>query len=81
MFARVLGTGMVVADAVAAVPVYNAGSPFDQLPLRNYNTANQVAVANLVSLTSVRVVPIQPVAGGQGSVITYGVTTGTPGAS
>ncbi len=79
VFARVLGTGMVVADAVAAVPVYNAGSPFDQLPLRNYNTANQVVVANLISLTSVRVVPIHPVAGGQGSVITYGVTTGTPG--
>ncbi|MFO1449970.1 MAG: peptidylprolyl isomerase [Opitutaceae bacterium] len=79
VFARVLGTGMVVADAIAALPIYNFGSPFDSLPLRNYNSANQPVVANFIALTSVRVVPIHPVVGGQGSVFTYSVSTGTAG--
>lgn len=34
-FGRVLGTGMTAVDAMAAVPTYNFGSPFDELPLRD----------------------------------------------
>ena len=33
-FGRVLGTGMTVVDALAAVPTYNFGQPFNTLPLR-----------------------------------------------
>ena len=29
---RVLGSGMAVVDEIAALPLYNAGSPFDSLP-------------------------------------------------
>lgn len=35
VFGRVLGSGMSVIDEVAALPVYNAGSPLDQLPLKD----------------------------------------------
>jgi cyclophilin family peptidyl-prolyl cis-trans isomerase len=34
-FGRVLGGGMTAVDAMAAVPTYDFGSPFDDLPLRN----------------------------------------------
>ena len=34
-FGRVLGTGMTVVDAMAAVPTYNFGGTFTNLPLRN----------------------------------------------
>ena len=39
--------GLEVMDRIAAVPVVNAGSPFDQLPLQNYKSGTIMA-ANLV---------------------------------
>ena len=36
VFGEVTGDGMDVVDAIAAVPLYNAGSPFTELPLRDY---------------------------------------------
>jgi len=50
VFGRVVNNGMTVVDAIAAVPRFNAGSPFDNIPLRNYTTPNPVTVPNLVSV-------------------------------
>jgi VCBS repeat-containing protein len=44
--------------AIAALPVYNAGAPFDTLPLQNYPGSGPVAVANMVVLNSVDVLAI-----------------------
>lgn len=52
VFGRVV-SGMSVADAIAALPRYNAGSGFDSLPLRNYVSPNPVQVANLVSVPGI----------------------------
>lgn len=52
VFGRVLGTGMTVVDAIAAIPRYNAGSPFDSLPLRNY-TGGTIMDANLANVTRI----------------------------
>lgn len=50
VFGKVAGNGMSVADAIAALPKVNAGSPFDSLPVRNYTSPNLIKVPNLVSI-------------------------------
>src|ERR1043165_1498036 len=44
---------MTTVDAIAAVPRFNAGAPFDTLPLRNYTSPNTIRVPNLVSIPGI----------------------------
>ena len=53
VFSRVVNNTMTVVDAIVALPRFNAGAPFDSLPLRNYTSPNPVKVANLVSLPAI----------------------------
>lgn len=76
VFGDVLGSGMSVVDAIAALPRVNAGSPFDALPVRNY-TSGTVQNSNLVIVNSITVVPMYPTAGGS-SVITFAVQNSAP---
>lgn len=69
-FGRVVGTGMTVADAIAALQRLDAGSPFDELPVRNY-TGGDLTAANLVAVNSVAVIPLYATAAGQTSVISF----------
>lgn len=58
VFGRVANSSsLAVMDAITAIPTYNAGSPFDQLPLRNY-TSGPIQDANLVHIISVVVIPV-----------------------
>jgi cyclophilin family peptidyl-prolyl cis-trans isomerase len=52
-FARVLGDGMTVVDAIAAVPTFNFGQPFDTLPLADYTPPDDPTRDDLVKITSV----------------------------
>ena len=52
VFGRVVGNGMSVVDAIAALPRVNAGSPFTDLPVRNFTSGN-VGESNLVFINSV----------------------------
>jgi len=52
VFGRVVNNGTVV-DAIAAVPRFNAGAPFDAIPLRNYTNTNPIMVPNLVSIPGI----------------------------
>lgn len=52
-FARVLGTGMTVVDAMAALPRFNFGSPFDDLPVTGTTDQSAVTRSNLVTVSSV----------------------------
>jgi cyclophilin family peptidyl-prolyl cis-trans isomerase len=56
VFGRVVNNGMTVADAIAALPRVNAGTPFDQLPVRNYSSGF-IKVANLVSIPGIAHIP------------------------
>jgi hypothetical protein len=68
VFGRVVNNGMTVVDAIAALPVYNAGSPFDSIPLRNYANPNPVMVSNLVSIPGLSYI----------SPLTFSVTSNNP---
>ena len=48
VFGQVLGGGMAVVDALAAVPVFNAGGTFGELPLRDYTVGNSIQEENLL---------------------------------
>ena len=52
-FARVLGNGMTVVDAMAALPRFNFGSPFDEIPAKGATTQAAVTRSNLVTISSV----------------------------
>lgn len=55
VFARVIGSGMDVADHIANLPVYTSfASPFDQLPLRNYAGGSEpVRVQNTIAIPAI----------------------------
>jgi cyclophilin family peptidyl-prolyl cis-trans isomerase len=81
VFGRVLGTGMTVVDAMAATPRFNAGSgnagsPFTELPLRNYTTGEPTE-ANLIVVTAITPVTLFPTSSGA-SVIELSVQNSAP---
>jgi cyclophilin family peptidyl-prolyl cis-trans isomerase len=80
VFGRVLGTGMSVVDTMAALPIYNLGSPLTEIPLRGVQPGQtEVQLANFVNFTRVAVVPVYPVGTGAASVL--GFTSGSTNSS
>ena len=53
-FGRVLGNGMSVVDAIAALPVVNAGGTFSEIPLIDF-AGGTIAAANLVIIESITI--------------------------
>ena len=48
VFGQVIGNGMDVVDAIAALPVWNAGGAFTDLPLIDYSGTGNIQENNLV---------------------------------
>ena len=55
VFGQVIGGGMSVVDAIAAVPIFDAGGAFAELPLIDHTPSNNIALENLI-LTMLSVV-------------------------
>ncbi len=79
VFARVLGTGMAVVDAIANLPLYNIGSPFTSLPLRDVAQGQaQLFLSNLVPLQIVREIPLYPSSDGEAAMLGFLAVSDTP---
>lgn len=78
VFGRVLGTGMSVVDAMAALPRFNAGAPFNEVPLRNYTSGNPTE-ANIVVINSVREATLFPTGSAGASIVELSVQNSAPG--
>jgi len=57
VFGRVGNNTMTTVDAIASLPRINRGSPFNELPVRNYTSPNPVTIANLVTIPSFAHIP------------------------
>jgi cyclophilin family peptidyl-prolyl cis-trans isomerase len=82
VFGRVLGTGMTVVDAIAALPRVNASggdpaSAFKEVPVRNY-TAGDVQPSNLVIVNSITPISVYP-SGSTAGVLTFSAQSSAPG--
>lgn len=66
VFGRVADTAsLAIMDRIANIPVYNAGSPFDTIPLVN-PTGNTITAANLVLIRSITI--LTPTIAGSGVI-------------
>ncbi len=77
VFGRVIGNGMTVVDAIAALPRTNAGGAFAELPVRNY-AGGAISSANLVMIPTIVPVSIYPTGLGGTSVLAFTVESSSP---
>ncbi|WP_340679455.1 peptidylprolyl isomerase [Paraglaciecola sp.] len=68
VFGQVLGNGMQVIDAIAALKTFNAGGALSDLPLRNYTSAD---ATNNVAITSDNLVLISDIVVIDAAVVTH----------
>jgi cyclophilin family peptidyl-prolyl cis-trans isomerase len=76
VFARVIGSGMSVVDAIASLQRINAGGQFSELPVRNY-VGGDPNGSHLIFITSAAVASVFPTGGGA-SVVSFTLTNSAP---
>ncbi|HVU24499.1 MAG TPA: peptidylprolyl isomerase [Opitutus sp.] len=82
VFGRVIGTGMSVVDAIAALPTYNVGGPFTNIPLRDIQpNQTQVQDENKILVAKVTAIPLYPATNGASAVLTFSVAASNPAAA
>lgn len=57
VFGKVIRTGLTTVDKIAMVQRFDFGSPFESLPLRNYNGTDQTKLSNLLSIPDIIQIP------------------------
>jgi peptidyl-prolyl cis-trans isomerase A (cyclophilin A) len=56
VFGQVIGDGMQVVDAIAAIDLYNKGGAYTSLPLIDYDGSSDITESNLVLITDVVII-------------------------
>ncbi len=82
VFARVIGTGMDVADAIHAIPTYsltldNSGFPYDDFPLGG-TASDDITVEFMVELETARRVTPLPNSDGSPSMVSFSASSSAP---
>ncbi|MEX2045491.1 MAG: peptidylprolyl isomerase, partial [Opitutus sp.] len=80
VFGRVLGNGMTVVDAIAALNRVAAGGVFSELPVQNYTVsdpATPVSDEHLIIVNSISEAALFP-AGGGTSIVSFSVQNSAP---
>lgn len=82
VFARVIGSGMDIADAIHAIPTYtltldNSGYPYDDFPLGG-NASDDITVDFMVELETARRVTALPNSDGSPSMVSFAATSSAP---
>lgn len=75
VFGRVMGNGMEVVDQMAEVPAFLFNSPFEEIPLVNYEFPADVTPDNYVKIHSVREIPMFPSANAPVGALTFTATS------
>ena len=78
VFGEVVGNGMIVVDAMAAVQTYNGVGGLNDFPLQNYTAPNNIVTANFLIINSVTVIDttVNSAAGLNPTPTTRGTSTG-----
>ena len=76
---RVLGGGLTVVDALAALPVYYLSDLFNEVPLYNYVLGNSLTLANLVAIHGIAEVPVYPTSAQPDALITFTASSSNEG--
>lgn len=82
VFARVIGSGMDIADAIHAIPTYtltldNSGFPYEDFPLGG-NASDDITVDFMVELETARRVTALPNSDGNPSMVSFAATSSAP---
>ena len=82
VFARVIGSGMDIADAIHAIPTYtltldNSGFPYEDFPLGG-NASDDITVDFMVELETARRVTALPNSDGSPSMVSFAATSSAP---
>jgi cyclophilin family peptidyl-prolyl cis-trans isomerase len=69
VFGRIIGSSISVMDDIAALPIFNAGSTFSELPLAGYPGGDAPLMPYLVYVERVAVLPLTPKAQGEAALL------------
>lgn len=76
VFGRLIGNGMSVVDAIAALTKYTVSTTLNSMPLRNMQTGQtEVLVGNLIIVNKISVIPVHPSVASSASVVSFTATS------
>jgi cyclophilin family peptidyl-prolyl cis-trans isomerase len=77
VFGRVMGDGMTVVDAIAAVERYGVAG-FTDFPLRDYNGVDPIQPENFVTVNSIREISMYPESNDDAAALSFTATSSDP---